>query len=224
MSAAREYSVQMETLSDEAILTRIRGGERALFELLMRRHNRRVFRIARAVVRTDDEAEDVMQEAYVRAYAHLDQFAGGSSWITWVTRIALHEALARVRRQGRFTSAGEDLDMSTGHELRAVTAAPDEETRLLNRDLIRVLESSVDALPEAFRTVFMLREVEGLDTEEVAACLAIPAATVKTRLFRAREHLRQSIAERIEAGSPDAFSFHLSRCDRVVAAVMNRLR
>src|SRR5260221_7765408 len=160
--------------TDSEVVARVLGGESRAFEIIMRRHNQRIFRAARAIVRTDDEAEDVMQEAYVRAFDHLAEFRGEAKLSTWLTRIAVHEALARVRRAKR-TSDDEVPDMESpthGPEQRA----SDEEMRAL-------LEEAVDALPESFRVVFVLRAVEQMSTAEVATALDIPEDTVKTRFF-----------------------------------------
>ncbi|MDB4934704.1 MAG: polymerase sigma-54 factor RpoN [Labilithrix sp.] len=211
--------------SDEALVARVLGGETAVFELLMRRHNRRVFRAARAILRNDTEAEDAMQEAYVAAFTHLRDFAGRARFSTWLVRIAVHEALGRLRKSKRLTSLddgeseGADYDqessMSTARSPE--DAASDVEVRAL-------LETAVDALPIAFRTVFVMRAVEEMTVGEVAEALEIPEETVRTRLHRARGLLRDALAQRLDAAAPSAFDFHLSRCDRVVDAVLKRIR
>lgn len=205
--------------SDEEIVARVRAGERPLFELLMRRHNQRIFRAARAIVRRDDEAEDVMQDAYVRAYAHLDEFQGNASFATWLTRIAVHEALARVRRERRFTSF--DLD-SHGRTKSATELTPEQQVS--DAELRTILDRAIDSLPDEFRITFVLRAVEQMNGSEVADVLGIPEQTVKTRLFRARVRLRSDLFCALEANVARAYGFHLVRCDRVVCAVMARLR
>src|SRR5215470_11201315 len=169
--------------TDEDIVERILGGETALFELLMRRYNRRLYRVVRGIMKDDAEAEDVTQDAYVRAFEHLDQFAGRARFSTWLTRIAVHEASARRRRRGR------QIDIEDAMPTLPSAAAGPEQ-RAADRELGQVLKAAVDALPEVYGSVFMLREVEGLSTTETAACLEIPAQTVKTRLHRARALLR----------------------------------
>src|SRR5262249_18400443 len=195
---------------------RIRGGETALFELLMRRYNQRLYRLTRAIVKDDAEAEDVTQDAYVRAFEHLDQFAGRARFSSWLTRIAVHEAFARLRRRGRHIDIEETMPT-----LPSAAAGPEQ--RAADRELGEVLKAAVDALPEVYGVVFMLREVEGLSTAETAACLEIPEQTVKTRLHRARALLRNHINARIGAGVREAFQFAGARCDRMVAAVMARI-
>jgi RNA polymerase sigma-70 factor (ECF subfamily) len=209
--------------SDEELARRVAAGETALFEILMRRYNQRLFRVARAILRDEAEAEDVMQQAYVNAYAHLGQFAGRARFSTWLTRIAVNEALARLRRRGRF----DQVDATPDWEERAVhrIAVPraDPEQQALRGEMRAVLEASFEAIPQIYRTVFVLREVEGLSTAEAAACLSLGEDAVKTRLFRARALLRRELLERAGVVSAELFPFHLSRCDLVVAAVLARL-
>jgi len=204
-------------ISDERIVERVRQGEMALFEVIMRRHNRRLYRIARAIVGDDSEAEDVMQEAYVRAYANLEQFAGRARFGTWLIKIMTHEALARVRRRGRFVDLEEHMSV-----LESPSRGPEQTAA--DRELRAVLEQAVNALPEAFRATFMLRDVEGLTTAEAAACLDVPEETVKTRLHRARAALRRTLRVRVGESVQDIFPFGLERCDRVVTRVLARIR
>ncbi|HLY36890.1 MAG TPA: RNA polymerase sigma factor [Candidatus Binatia bacterium] len=203
-------------LTDEEIVARTRAGEIALFELLMRRYNQRLYRLARAVVRDASEAEDVVQEAFVRAFEHLDQFAGRARFATWLMRIAVHEASARLRRRGRYMDIEDSMPT-----LASGAAGPEQRTA--DRELGHAIEAAVDALPEVFGAVFVLRDVEGLSTAETAACLGINAETVKTRLHRARALLRNHITARIGVAARDAFRFDGARCDRMVAAVMARI-
>jgi len=209
-------SFQLAALSDEEIVVRILGGETALFELLMRRYNQRLYRITRAIVRNDGEAEDVVQDAYVRAFEHLDQFAGRARFSTWLTRIAVHEASARVRRRGRQIDIEESMPT-----LASAAAGPEQ--RAADHELAQAIEAAVEALPRVYSSVFILREVEGLSTAETAACLDINAETVKTRLHRARALLRNHIAARIGVAARETYQFAGARCDRTVAAVMARI-
>jgi RNA polymerase sigma-70 factor, ECF subfamily len=207
-------------LTDDELVARVRNGEHACFETLMRRHNRRVFRATRAILKRDDEAEDVMQDAYVRAYEHLGNFRGEAAFSTWVTRIAVHEALARLRREQRFTA-----NLTTDEESRAMS--PDlsrTPEQLANDQQLRgVLEKAIDMLPDDFRTVFVMRAVEQMTGVETAECLGIPEDTVKTRLHRARLRLQEIIERSLNANAEHVYEFHLSRCDRVVHCVFARL-
>lgn len=216
----------MVTDPDELIVQKVVGGDVALFEVLMRRHNRRVFRTTRAILRSDDDAEDAMQEAYVSAYQHLPEFEGRAKFSTWLTRIAVHAALAKIRKAKRITSL-EELEEQGGE---AGIQQPGEEGNVRgpedaasDGELRVALEQAVDALPATFRTVFVMRAVEELSVTETAEALEIPEETVRTRLHRARGMLRADLTRKLEATAPHAFDFHLSRCDRVVAAVFRRL-
>ena len=222
LDPAREAGAVPSSVSDEEIVERVRAGEKPLFEVLMRRYNQRLYRAARSILRDDHEAEDVMQHAYVSAYAHLDQFAGRARFSTWLTRIAVHEALARARRRARHGGAnGGDGDGRQGG--RVVDDRPDPERQAQSAELRRVLESLIDALPEIYRSAFVLREAEGLDTLEVAECLDISEDAVRTRVHRARVLLRRGLLEKTGATRASAFLFERPRCDRVVAAVFSRL-
>lgn len=202
---------------DDVVVAGVLAGATEMFEILMRRYNQRVFRIARAVLRDDAEAEDVVQDAWVRAYTKLAQFAGRSSLSTWLTRIALHEALARKRRRARQTPLGEHAAT-----LPARTPRPEDEVAV--RELAVALEAATDALPDRYRTVFVLRDVEGLGVAETAACLDVPEATVKTRLHRARGLLRARLGPALDVVPGGVFAFAGHRCDRTVTAVMTRIR
>jgi RNA polymerase sigma-70 factor, ECF subfamily len=190
----------------------------------MRRHNQRLYRAARAILNDDAEAEDVMQETYVRAFAHLAQFRGAALLSTWLTRIAAHEAFARVRQRRRLAALPpDDKDVET--LLLADRSKPaDPEREANNAELRGLLERAIDELPETYRTVFVLREVEGLSTATTAECLGVSEEVVKTRLSRARARLRDGLYERAGAAAGSAFTFGAERCDRVVAAVLSRLR
>ncbi len=199
---------------DLEIVERVRRGDHALFELLLRRHNRRVFRVARAIVGDDAEAEDVMQDAYVRAFAALADFGGRARFATWLTRIAVHEALARRRRR-----RADDPDAVEG--LMDAGRGPAEAAS--SAEVERLLESAIGRLAEPFRLVFVLRAVEQLPVADVAECLQLDEGTVKTRYFRARSTLKGLLARHADALAPHLFDFQLQRCDRVVANVLRRL-
>ena len=204
--------------ADEALIQQVLDGNTALFELLMRRYNERVYRAARSIVRDEHETEDVMQQVYLNAFTHLRQFNGSARFSTWLTRIAVNEALARVRRQGRYDSF--DEERSKVEPFATHPPADDPERQAFAQELRGLLERAIDSLPNGMREVFVLREVEGLSTLEVAECLDVSEDVVKTRLSRGRALLRQLLMERTGAAAPEAFRFYRPRCDRVVAAVL----
>lgn len=208
-------------LSDDALIGQVLGGNTAAFELLMRRYNERIYRAARAIVRDEHEAEDVMQQAYVNAFSHLRQFNGSARFSTWLTRIAINEALARIRRQDRF--APFDDESSNVEPFVSPRAAENPERQAFAGELRGLLEWAIDNLPDGMREVFVLREVEGLNTLDVAESLGVSEDVVKTRLSRARATLRRLLMERTGATAPDAFRFYRPRCDRIVARVLERI-
>lgn len=209
-------------MTDEEIVRQVLDGQTSLFELLMRRYNERLYRAARAITRDDREAEDVMQQAYVNAFANLRQFKGHALFATWLTRIAINEALARVRRRGRYEPF-EDGE-SNVEQLTPYHSAPDPERQAFAGELRDLIEWAIDALPCGSREVFMLRDVEGLSTADTAAALGVSQDVVKTRLSRARHALRLSLLDRAGALVADAFRFARPRCDEVVTNVLTRLR
>ena len=206
-------------LSDEEIVLRVIDGEAPLFEVLMRRHNQRLYRVARAILRDDREAEDVMQEAYVNAYTHLTQFDRRAKFSTWLTKIAVYEALARARRRGRYDS----LDDSSLETFMPTSSSPDPERQAFGRELGALIESAVDNLGDGYREVFMLRQVEGLSTAETAQVLGLSDDVVKTRFSRARSALQRDLLERTGAAAEMTFTFGQGRCDRVVTSVLRRI-
>jgi RNA polymerase sigma-70 factor (ECF subfamily) len=212
--------------TDEQVVAAVLGGRQELFEVLIRRYNQRLYRVVRAVLRSDeDEIEDVMQQAYVNAYLHLDQFAGRAMFSTWLTKIALYEALSRARRLGRTISLDETAEGSSesmGDRMQVNT--PDPERQALTGELRDALEGAIEHLPPAYRTVFMLREVEGLSTSESADVLGVREEVIKTRLHRARHMLRDDLFDRVGASSSAAFTFEAPRCDAMVARVFAALQ
>ena len=207
--------------SDAQAIQQVLHGNNSMFELLMRRYNERVYRAARSIVRDEQEAEDVMQQAYVNAFTHLRQFNGSAQFSTWLTKIAINEALARVRRRGRYEPLDDDL--SNVEPLMSSNPAQSPERQAFAGELRNLLESAIDALPDGMREVFVLRQVEGLSTSEAAECLGVSQDVVKTRLSRGRAHLRRRLVERTGATAPEAFRFYRPRCDRVVAQVLARI-
>lgn len=214
----------MDDLADSELIEKIRAGKTALYETLMRRYNQRLYRIARVILRNPEEAEDVVQEAYVRAYTHLDQFAGAAKFSTWLTKIAIHEALARLHKRSRMGEADstKDIGKSGGMEnLKSTIHNPEEQ--IFEKQVLELLEAAVEALPDNLRSVFVMREIEEMSTAETAECLGLSEAAVKIRLHRARKVLRQDLYLRVGAVSSQAFRFLGERCDRVIHAVMERI-
>ncbi len=213
----------VDKLTDEVIVDRVRAGEVALYEILVRRHNQRLYRTIRAILRDDRDVEDVMQQAYVDAYSHLDQFRGAAKFSTWLTRIAVNRAI----RTGRGVASALSLLPAVSDPELAIEQAPashlDPEHELYGHELKVVLESLIEQLPDPFRVVFVMREVEGLSTAETAACLEINEDTVKTRLHRAKRLLKERLDRQLGPASSGVYAFHLSRCDRVVHGVMARI-
>jgi RNA polymerase sigma-70 factor (ECF subfamily) len=216
-------SARNHPLTDEEVIERVRAGDTALFEVLMRRHNRRIYRVARAIVKDESEVEDVMQQTYVSAYTHLDQFAGAARFATWLTKIAVNEALARLRQSARLVKIDENFDPGEEGMKELASDASNPERRAASRELGGLLESSIDQLSHDHRTIFLLREVEGLSTAETAECLGISEELVKVRLHRAKSRLREHIFARVGKAATAAFEFYAPRCDRVVASVFERI-
>ncbi|NUO53024.1 MAG: RNA polymerase sigma factor [Polyangiaceae bacterium] len=211
-----------EGLDDQTIVARLRDGDARFFEVLMRRHNTRVFRVARAVLRDDALAEEAMQEAYVNAFRHLHQFEGRASFATWLTRIALRAALS-CRRAERQTERYGDIEDVPPVSANGTGRSMDDPERAAQRGEARsLLSSAVDSLPENLRVVFVLREVEGLSVSDTASALELSEENVKIRLHRARGLLRESLTQAFEGAVGDLFSFHLIRCDRVVRGTWAR--
>jgi RNA polymerase sigma-70 factor (ECF subfamily) len=204
-------------------------AEIAAFEALMRQHNRRLYRTARSILRHDGDAEDCVQEAFLHAWRHRDQFRGEAAPSTWLTRIVINEALMKLRR-GKATAGTVaidnvvDLDAHLEASVGDAQRPPAPDAEALRRELCALLERKIDALPQAFRTVFMLRAIEEMSAEETSQCLGIPEATVRTRLFRARSLLRESIESDVDLALASAFEFMGERCDRIVGGVLAAIR
>lgn len=220
-NASPAVACQGAEQSDDEVVRLVLQGNTALFELLMRRYNQRLYRAARAIVRDEQEAEDVMQQAYVNAFAHLRQFNGRAQFSTWLTRIAINEALARVRRNRRYEPFDDELP--NVEPLMSERPSEDPERQAFAGELRALIEKAIDSLPDGNREVFMLRDVEGLSTSDVAESLDISEDVVKTRLSRGRAALRRVLLERTGSTTPEAFRFFRPRCDRIVARVLERL-
>jgi len=212
--------------TDAQLATWVAQGDHACFEALMRRHNRALFRIARAILRDDAEAEDALQEAYLNAYRSIGSYRAQAKLSTWLARIVVNEALMRLRKYTRRSTIlplhpganVEDID-----EMTQSSPEEDPENSAQRAEMRKLLEARIDTLPGAYRVVFMLRAVEEYSVEETAAILGIPPATVRSRFFRARSLLREGLACEVDLACADTFGFAAERCDRVVAAVMARL-
>jgi RNA polymerase sigma-70 factor (ECF subfamily) len=213
---------------DAALAARVGTGDAAAFELLMRRHNRRLYRAARSLLRDAAEAEDAVQDAYLSAYRSLRDFRGEAALSTWLTRIVVNECMGRLRRHARRDNI---LPIASGHGASPQEGGPvdephapaDHETpdrSLVRAEMRALLERRIDELPQDFRAVFVMRSVEELTVEETADCLGIPQATVRSRHFRARSLLRESIAQDLDMAERDVFDFDGERCDRIVARVL----
>jgi RNA polymerase sigma-70 factor (ECF subfamily) len=206
-------------LPDESVVALVRRGERDRFEILMRRYNQRVYRAVRGILADDAEVEDVMQQAYFRAFLKLDQLADGARVSGWLLRIAINEAFERLRRRRGMRE--EELGQEDGDEM---SAPRNPELDMEERELAGLLEAALGDLRDIYRVVFVLREVEGLATDEVAEALGVSPQVVKTRLHRARELLREGLLVRAGRAAADVFTFRAPRCDRVVAGVLERIR
>ncbi|MCY1507945.1 ECF RNA polymerase sigma-E factor [compost metagenome] len=225
MTTVAEPAAMLAEENDLALARRIAAGEEAAFELMMRRHNRRLYRLARATLRNDADAEDALQEAYLAAYRSIVRFRGESSLFTWLSRLVRNECFGRLRKHGR----REALCPMAGNledEADAMTINDfDPPYHAAARSQLRaLLEARLDALPVAFRTVFVLRSVEELSVEETADCLGIPEATVRSRHFRANALLRESLSHDIDVTEKSLFEFDGDDCDRMVATTLARLK
>ena len=214
----------LSDLPDDRLVELVREKNVNAFEALMRRHNRRLFRVARSVLRDGDAAEDAVQETYLRAFTKLGSYRPTGKFSAWLTRVALNEALMIRRRVRGDTVSLEDVgDEAASSAEPAGSEAPSADQFLEATYARALLEHAVDALPENFRMVFVLRMVEGLDVRETAECLELNAATVRTRLFRAQRQLRTELSRRLHGESAEIFDFGAERCDRVVDHVLARV-
>lgn len=221
----RTAAVSPDTLTDEEVAARVLAGEKELYEIIMRRHNPRMFRISRAYVNDGDEAEDVVQQAYINAYEHLSAFEGRSRFSTWLTSIVIREAMGRARRKSRSipleVQFSENGTKSESRE-EQVTTTENPEATVMNDELRTVLERTIDELPVKYRSVFVLRELDHMSIEETSESLGISQANVKVRLNRAKEMLKRRIGSVYhDAG---VYHFDLVRCDRIVANVLSRVK
>jgi RNA polymerase sigma-70 factor (ECF subfamily) len=210
---------QPNTLSDLELVRRILAGENQLYEVIIRRYNQRLYRVTRSILLDPDESEDVIQETYVRAFEHLGQFQGRALFSTWLTKIAVYEALNRMKERSRRRALDSTLEQA--YELSDVM--PDPEQERLAAETRAIIEDAIDRLPASYRSVFIMRWLEDMSTSETAQCLDLSEENVKTRLLRARRMLRRSLYETVDAASAGAFQFMGERCDRVTANVMGAI-
>jgi len=221
-------AIAYDKLSDLELAQCIASGDKDAFELLMRRHNQILYRTARSILKDDAEAEDAVQEAWLLAYRAIGNFRGDAKLSTWLVRIVVNEAISRRRRRSRGAEviqlSGETQEESEAVEENVNQTLPEQPEHAARRaQTRRLLEAKIDELPDAFRTVFVLRALEELSVEESAAALGIPEATVRSRFFRARSLLREALSKEIDLAYGDAFAFAGARCDRIVAGVMAKL-
>ena len=216
-------------LDDAELARRIGARDERAFETVMRAHNRMLYRLARSILKDDAEAEDAVQEAYFAAYRNIAGFRGGAKLSTWLARIVINEAYGRLRKQKHggvvvpFDAGARDQRRHE-EETMADDRAEAPDAAAMRAEVRRMLERRIDELPEQFRTVFVLREVEEMSVDEAAECLDIPVATVRSRAFRARALLRESLSRDVDSATVDAFGFAGARCDRIVAKVLKRVR
>jgi RNA polymerase sigma-70 factor (ECF subfamily) len=227
---ARDKNLLCEASSDEELVAEAQGGNEQAVRLLIQRYNQRLFRTARGLVRDDAEAEDIVQEAYVRAFSHLRSFHGDAQFATWLTRILLNVAYGRLR-QRRPTIELSELETHAGADGRGciimfpgVPASTNPESEAGREQVRQVLEQAIDRIPQAFRLVFILRDIQGLSIEETATLLSIRPETVKTRLFRARQMMRTEVAKVLSPHFSELFPFAGERCARLTEQALEKLR
>ncbi len=221
--------LKYKDMSDAEIALHVVAGDEDAFHLLMRHHNQKMYRTARSILRDDAEAEDAVQTAYLQAYRSMGKFRGDAKLSTWLVRIVVNEAIARVRKRSRSAEVIQ-LNGETQYEQVTEEVHMDDsplaqpEQLALRAELLHLIEAKIDALPDAFRTVFVLRAVEEMTVEEASICLGIPQGTVRTRFFRARGLLREALAREIDFAFEGAFAFDGARCDRIVANVLAQIQ
>jgi len=228
LSIVNAQPIPLDAVDDLGLVREAQGGNSMAFGAIMRRYNRRLYRTARAILKDDTRAEDALQDAYIAAYRHLGAFRGDAAFGTWLTRIVVNQALQALRRKRReqvVVLFDEPADEHAGSDDTSTDSIAPEapENAMLRAEMRRLIERKIDELPEAYRTVFMLREVEDMTVDETATALGIPAPTVRSRLFRAKARLRESLAEELDGATQEVFGFDGERCDRIVHAVLARI-
>ena len=215
-------------LGEAELIERAERGDPTAFEALMRQHNAALFRVARSILKHEADAEDALQEAYLSAFRHLDEFKGQAKLSTWLTRIVINQSLGqlRARKKDSVVVALDDHPGATHDSIESNREERPEESpegQAMRGQMRKLLERKIDELPLAFRTVFVMREVQEMTVDETSECLCVPPATVRTRFFRARSILRESLAREFDLATGDVFSFGGAHCDRIVTAVLARL-
>lgn len=209
-----------DTIPDSELIARVLAGDKEQYAVIIKRYNARLYRIAMAIVNNDAEAEDIMQVAYIKAYEHLNQFASKSAFSTWLTRILVNESLLRTKQKYRTIAIGEKSSDQEADRL-GISIAKTPSDKMVNTELKEILETSIRRLPEKYRVVFIMREIEGLNIAETQECLDLSEANVKVRLNRAKILLRDMLSSFYK--KEDILYFHLTRCDRMVESVMRQL-
>lgn len=225
-SLGKPLAQDTQALSDNELVERARARDATAFRTIMKTHNQRLYRLARGIVRNDSEAEDIVQEGYVRAFSHLDGFRGDSSLATWLSRIVINEALGRVRKKRRSIELPESEHPQAEAKIIQFplnTSNDDPERSMAQRQILNLVERATDNLPDVYRTVFVARVIEGLNIEETSELLGVKPETVKTRLHRARQLVRKELDAQIGPVLLDAFPFAGRRCERLTLAVLDRL-
>ncbi len=221
MEAIQPNISRRSTLADGEVITRVIHGEKGLYEILMRRYNQTLFRAVRSYLDRREDVEDAMQETYIKAYSKLDQFKGDAAFSTWLVRIGINEALQRLRKsRSMHVHADPDVRMEQLQQLPDNGQMNPEQSTIQGENK-RLMEQAIDKLPEVYRAVYMLREVEGMNVAEVSQCLEITEANVKVRLHRAKSQLKESIWGAHANAAP--FEFGNTHCDKLVEAVMARI-
>ena len=209
--------------SDMDVIKRVLSGEKELFEILLRRNNQTLYRVIRSYLKNDDDIRDAMQEAYLKAYDKLQQFQGNSAFSTWLIRIGINEALLRIRtiKKTRPLYANEDLQSEKISQI-SDSKQMNPEKKIIHKEMEALIEQAIDSLPANYRTIYMLKEVEGLENEEIASCLSLSGSNVKVRLHRAKNLLKNELYKL--SSEAEIFEFGQSNCDHLVNNVMNRIR
>lgn len=221
MEAIKLNDITIGKMSDSEIIRRVLGGEKELFEILMRRYNQTLYRVIRSYMTVEGDVEDAMQEAYLKAYEKLDQFKGTAAFSTWLVRIGMNEALQKIRKNKRIFFIDEHAEASGRIFLLPDNGQMNPEKNVIKHETRLMVEKSIDQLPEKYRVIFMLHQVEGMNNTEISAALDLTESNVKVRLYRAKKMLKEELFK--QSVDVSAFEFGNCRCDRIVQFVMDRI-